>query len=145
MKKNLFSVFTLSVCILSACASSIDLQADVFSIGDSLKTPNELIDILPNDDINIIDVRTPDEFASGCVQNAKNIDVKSSDFLSKISTLDKEEFYLVYCRSGVRSAQAAEQMRKAGFTNIIELQGGISNWEESGYGLSYSCLSVRDF
>ena len=79
----------------------------------------------------VIDVRTADEFAAGHIAGAQNIDVEAADFASKISTLDKTTPYLVYCRSGRRSAIAAEQMAKAGFTDIVD-GGGMADLVAAG-------------
>lgn len=139
---RLISIFVSSLFILSACASSADMKTDVFSANNSVMAPNEINRIL-NDktigDLQIIDVRTPAEFAAGCLPGAKNIDIKSPDFSSQIGALDKNGSYLVYCKSGVRSDQAATQMKQAGFNNIIQLKGGITAWATAGYSLSYDC------
>jgi rhodanese-related sulfurtransferase len=79
----------------------------------------------------IIDVRTPAEFAAGHVAGALNIDVEAGDFAEKIATLDKEAPYLLYCRSGRRSAIAAEEMAKAGFTDIVD-GGGMADLVAAG-------------
>ena len=76
----------------------------------------------------IIDARTPEEFQQGHIPGAQNIDVKSSDFDTLISTLDKSRPVAVYCRSGRRSKMAAERLVSAGF-NVVELDGGILSWE----------------
>ena len=68
----------------------------------------------------VIDVRTPTEFAAGHIAGAQNIDVEAADFASRIASLDKKASYLVYCRSGRRSAIAADQMAAAGFTDIVD-------------------------
>jgi len=68
----------------------------------------------------LIDVRTPAEFASGHLEGADNIDVQSSDFAAKVSQLPKDAPYVVYCRSGNRSAAAIEQMQSLGFTNLLD-------------------------
>jgi rhodanese-related sulfurtransferase len=68
----------------------------------------------------VIDVRTPSEFAAGHLAGAQNIDVEATDFGSRIASLDKKASYLVYCRSGRRSAIAAAQMAAAGFTSIVD-------------------------
>jgi phage shock protein E len=68
----------------------------------------------------VIDVRTPAEFAAGHIAGAQNIDVEAADFASRIASLDKKASYLVYCRSGRRSAIAADQMAAAGFTDIVD-------------------------
>jgi rhodanese-related sulfurtransferase len=79
----------------------------------------------------VIDVRTPAEYAAGHIAGAKNIDVEAGDFAAKISTLDKKAAYLVYCRSGRRSAIAADEMAKAGFTDIVD-GGGMADLVAAG-------------
>lgn len=74
----------------------------------------------------ILDVRTPDEFTSGHIKNAVNIDFYAADFKTKLDNLDKSKPYAVYCRSGNRSAQAVTIMKQLGFKNIVELKGGIA-------------------
>ncbi|MBU0667950.1 rhodanese-like domain-containing protein [Patescibacteria group bacterium] len=118
------------------------MKADVFAANNPLIAPSEINRILTDKTINnlqIIDVRTPSEFAVGCLPGAKNIDLKSPDFLSQIGELDKNGYYLVYCKSGVRSDQAATEIKQAGFNNIIQLKGGITGWTTAGYSLSYNC------
>lgn len=68
----------------------------------------------------VIDVRTPAEYAAGHIAGAQNIDVEAGDFAAKIAPLDKGAAYLVYCRSGRRSAIAADQMASAGFKDIVD-------------------------
>lgn len=77
----------------------------------------------------IVDVRTPNEFVNGHLQNAINIDWNSDDFQSKIKEIDKEKPVFVYCLSGGRSATAAENMRKNGFKEVYELDGGLIKWK----------------
>lgn len=76
----------------------------------------------------IIDVRTPGEFSKGHLVNAKNIDWNGNDFEKQISTFDKSKPVFVYCLSGGRSAAAASLMRKQGFKEVYELDGGIMKW-----------------
>ncbi len=71
----------------------------------------------------IIDVRTPEEFASGHVEGAVNINLESAEFTDLIGQLDPAGTYFVYCRSGNRSTQAAEYMASVGFTNVTNLGG----------------------
>lgn len=80
----------------------------------------------------IIDVRTPEEFAAGHVPGAVNLDVQSPQFAEQIAALDPQAgTYLIYCRSGNRSAVAAEQMRTAGLT--VADGGGLSDMEAAGW------------
>jgi rhodanese-related sulfurtransferase len=64
----------------------------------------------------VIDVRTPDEFAAGHVEGAELIDIQDAGFADRIAALDPATTYVVYCRSGNRSATAATEMRAAGLT-----------------------------
>lgn len=77
----------------------------------------------------LLDVRTPEEFATGHLRGATNIDWNSSSFETEIKKLDKNKPVLIYCRSGRRSAAAADKMRSIGFTKVIELEGGILDWQ----------------
>lgn len=79
-------------------------------------------------DYIVIDVRTPEEFEAGHVPGASVVDVKSPDFSQKIGELDKDKEYLVYCRSGNRSAKALKIMQDAGFTNAHNVEGGYLAW-----------------
>ncbi|MCU0263799.1 MAG: rhodanese-like domain-containing protein [Candidatus Nanopelagicales bacterium] len=72
----------------------------------------------------IVDVRTPGEYAAGHMAGAVNIDVESPDFGAQIAGLPKDTQYAVYCRSGRRSALATDQMAAAGFTALVNLEGG---------------------
>jgi len=128
MKKIIILIGALF--LLTACASSGDMKADVLSANVGVESM---------DGVQIIDVRSSDEFKSGCLSGAQNVDVQSTDFTEKISKLDKNSTYLVYCRSGRRSSQAVELMKNAGFTNVKELNGGILNWQEQGNELSQNC------
>ena len=69
----------------------------------------------------VIDVRDATEFASGHVQGATNLNVENGDLAAAFAGLDKGAAYSVYCRSGRRSAIAADLMAKAGFANVTDL------------------------
>lgn len=84
----------------------------------------EAVDLL--DGRTVIDVRRPDEFATGHIVGALNINVEDAAFDSQIAELDKDAPYLLYCRSGRRSALAAEKMSQAGFTDIIDAGGFLA-------------------
>lgn len=76
----------------------------------------------------IVDVRTPEEYKEGHIKNAMNIHLYDKDFKDRIAELDKEERVYVYCKVGGRSASAVEIMKANGFTNIVELDGGMDAW-----------------
>jgi phage shock protein E len=77
-------------------------------------------------DAIIIDVRTPEEFAAGHLDGALLYNVQDPAFDAKIADLDPSIPYVVYCRSGNRSAQAVERMKAAGFTDLTDL-GSLEN------------------
>ncbi len=79
-------------------------------------------------DYKILDVRTPQEQAGGMIAGAKGIDVTAPDFAEKVAKLDKDETYLVYCKSGGRSTRACQIMSEQGFEDIYNLQGGYTAW-----------------
>lgn len=80
-------------------------------------------------DAEIIDVRTPEEFSQGYIEDAKLINIQdSSVFMEEIEKLPKDKNYYVYCRSGKRSEMACQIMNKAGISNAFNLEGGILDW-----------------
>ncbi|MFZ0530322.1 MAG: rhodanese-like domain-containing protein [Propionicimonas sp.] len=80
----------------------------------------------------ILDVRTAEEFASGRLPGAVNLDVESADFTARLADLDPAKSYAVYCRSGNRSKAAMTTMSSAGFTHLFDLAGGIGAWKSAG-------------
>jgi phage shock protein E len=82
---------------------------------------------------HLLDVRTPDEFAAGHIGGAINIDYESADFGQNIDKLDKNAYYIVYCRTGARSSAASAIMLKDGFIHIVNMTGGITEWMTKGF------------
>jgi rhodanese-related sulfurtransferase len=76
----------------------------------------------------ILDVRTHEEFSTGFIEKAVNIDYTAEDFKEQLVKLDKDSIYLVYCQAGGRSRRAMELMRELGFKRTYNLSGGISLW-----------------
>lgn len=91
--------------------------------------PQQFKKLLLLDEIQLVDVRTSEEFNAGHIEDAINIDVNQSNFKTKVSRLDKSKPVLVYCRSGKRSDNAAEILKEMGFTKIVALEGGMISWE----------------
>jgi len=81
----------------------------------------------------IVDVRTSQEFNSGHIIDATNIDFYSDDFSDKLEIVRKDVPIYVYCRSGGRSSSAADKMEKLGFTKVYNMIGGIGSWQSEGY------------
>ncbi len=77
-----------------------------------------------------IDVRTAQEYDAGHIPGAVLIDVNSDSFDEMIKKLDKNAVYVVYCRSGIRSARASERMNSFGIKNVYNVSGGFGAWQE---------------
>lgn len=86
-------------------------------------------DSISHKKVQLIDVRTPEEYAEKHIQYAENIDFFSEEFNSKFDHLDKQQPVYIYCRSGNRSKRAADKLSAMGFEKIFDLKGGISNYE----------------
>ncbi|WP_196895151.1 rhodanese-like domain-containing protein [Aureivirga marina] len=100
-----------------------------------------IVDITPEqlkkdqeEDIQIVDVRTPEEFKEGHVTGAKNINVFDDNFVKEMETqYKKDEPLYLYCRSGARSMKAAKMLKKAGYTKIYNVDGGFLAWKSKNY------------
>ena len=124
--KLFFITFIYLSIILSSCQAQTSkniqlLEAPAFA--EKIKnTPNA----------QILDVRTPQEFAGDHIENAKNINWLNADFATNAATLNNTKPVFVYCKAGSRSNKAAAKLEEMGFTNIYDLQGGILKWEAAG-------------
>ncbi len=126
MKKLIASFAALILlvgCSSTGSATTVNLNVSEFS--QKITEP----------DVIILDVRTPEEFASGHIEGALNIDFNSGDFANEITRLNPSETYAIYCRSGNRSGQAASIMHKAGFHDVSNLNGGVIDWTNAGLPL----------
>ena len=86
---------------------------------------------IENKDVQLIDVRTPEEFKEGHVDGALNIDYYSQGFETQFSKLDKEKPVYLYCRSGFRSNESAKKLAKMGFKTLYDLEGGFLNYNKN--------------
>lgn len=82
---------------------------------------------ITREEMQLVDVRTAEEYAEGHIPNAVNMDVKGAEFEAQIATLDPSRPVAMYCRGGRRSKVAAEKAAKAGF-EVVELNEGILSW-----------------
>lgn len=80
----------------------------------------------------VLDVRTPEEYAAGHLHGAVLLNFRSPDFTNQLARLDKTKTYLVHCAAGGRSAKACEKMHTLGFSRIVNLEGGLTAWQEAG-------------
>ena len=116
---------------LAACGSDSDSGSDAGEPSPG----EEAAAVALESDRTVIDVRTPQEYDAGHVEGAELIDIQGPDFSDQVAALDTEGEYVVYCRSGNRSAAAAAQMEAAG---LDVLDGGglddmvAAGWPEAG-------------
>lgn len=94
----------------------------------TLLSPADFKEHIEKSKVQLIDVRTPNEYKSGYIKNAKNIDFYSPSFVSDIGKLNTEKPIYLYCRSGMRSRQASKKIKALGFTEIYDLKGGYLKW-----------------
>lgn len=119
-----YSTLLLFVALFfSACSSNGGNPVlDAKSFSEKLKAaPNAVL----------LDVRTPEEFSKEYIEGALLADWNSNDFQRRIDAIDKNAPVFVYCLSGGRSSSAAAAMRKQGFTEVYELQGGMLKWKSA--------------
>lgn len=83
-------------------------------------------------DLVVLDVRTREEFDAGHIDGAIVIDVRQDDFDDRVAELDRDVPYVVYCRTGNRSARATAIMSELGFTDLTEITDGIVGWVAAG-------------
>ncbi len=95
---------------------------------DSIKLEPKVFQTEIAEEVQLVDVRTPKEFAQGHIENALNINYFSENFKDSLSVLNKDKPVYIYCRSGKRSAKSVSKFKEAGFDTIYELEGGMLNW-----------------
>ena len=112
-KKLLYFIISLSLLFIFSCSKKPYDNINLKKALDLMSKSTNLV---------LLDVRTPEEYIGGSAPNSINIDVLNTDFKSKIDLLDKNKEYIVYCRSGNRSAIASSIMATNGFLHVYNLQ-----------------------
>lgn len=97
-----------------------------------LISANDFEQKMAENDGQVIDVRTPKEFSAGHINGAVNMHVYDKDFEQRVDKLEKDKPVYIYCKVGGRSAEAVEILKAKGFTEIIELEGGMDAWNDAG-------------
>jgi len=121
MKLKFISLLLLSILFISCNGqtSSAVNTIDAKSFAEKLKT---------NENPQLLDVRTPEEYSVDHIGNAKNVNWNGDDFVAKVNSYDKSKPIFVYCKIGGRSTQAANKLAELGFKEIYNLNGGIMKW-----------------
>ncbi len=122
--------FAIYVIVMSTCA----MQASSCTLNDnivSISAP-EFEKEIKSDSVQLVDVRTPQEYAEGHIDGALNINVQSDNFkVLAQRELSKDSTVFVYCLSGRRSLDATEILTKLGY-KVVNLKGGIIEWKDDG-------------
>jgi thioredoxin len=111
--------FIISSCHSQTAVQTIDVTAYSKKINETPKA-------------QILDVRTPEEYTTGHIENSDNVNWLSDSFALRTDKYDKSKPVFVYCKSGGRSIKAANKLAELGFTNIYNLDGGMLKWEAAG-------------
>lgn len=130
----ILSVLLATAAILTAgCAEESEAPTQTIEDVTTEEAFNLIQENKSNPNFIIVDVRTPQEFAEGHIENAINIDFRSDAFKDEIGNLDRTRKYLLYCRSGNRSRGALSVMTELGFKEVYHLSAGIIGWAKAEY------------
>ena len=94
--------------------------------------PEQLAQRVDAGEVQLLDVRTRAEWKASHIEGAINVDFKGPGFKEELAKLDRDQPYLLHCRSGNRSSSAKPVFTELGFKVIYHLDGGIIAWEEAG-------------
>ena len=117
--KLLLPVLALLFCSFTTITAQTKVEVNSKQVNSMLQKDKKWI---------ILDVRSAEEFNSGHIKGAVNIDIRQPDAFSKIDKLNKNAKYIVHCRTNHRSGMAVEHMMQSGFKNIYQMMDGWSGW-----------------
>jgi len=127
------ALIVVAITLITAVALSAGMgQRSATAASPQLISANEYVAQFENGGQQhvLIDVRTPEEFASGHIAGAINIPVE--EIGARLDEIPRDVPVVLYCRSGNRSAQAARILDGGGFEQVYDL-GGIIDWVAAGY------------
>lgn len=117
----------LVLIICASCQSKTEQESPIAKI----VTAKELqVLIKDNADLQLVDVRTDKEYASGHLPESVLIDYYKSDFKSQLAKLEKDKPIAVYCALGGRSSSALKILKSMGFREAYDLAGGFTDWQK---------------
>lgn len=120
MKKLILLTIFFTVSLLSQ--AQVDPQSTILNSA-------AFKDSISQKKVQLIDVRTPQEYQDGHIRDAVNIDFFSDDFSEDFKQFDKQQPIYIYCKSGNRSGKAAKKLSDMGFEKIYDLKGGFSHYK----------------
>jgi rhodanese-related sulfurtransferase len=143
MRRSAFVLTAAALALASCGGSSESSEAEPASSDAAAEQPTAgLATVSPDaaaavieadpDGLVVLDIRTPEEFAEGRLDDAVLVDFYDPDFADQLAELDPDAPYVLYCRSGNRSGEALEIMDDLGFNSVSNVDGGILAWAEAG-------------
>lgn len=123
------AVLIMGIFILQLTACGQKNSSEVSAVVENVSA-QDFYKKMKDKDVVVVDVRTPMETKQGKIPGALEIDFYADDFKEQINRLDKNKAVMVYCRSGGRSAKAAEIMKEMGFKKIVNLENGFMEWQK---------------
>jgi rhodanese-related sulfurtransferase len=126
------NIFLIAIVLISAGA----LLWPALTQRGKRSNPQDITMLINRGKTTILDVRDTKEFAAGHLADAKNIPLAELD--QRIGELDKfkNRSVIVVCKSGARASAAAAKLGKAGFADVVNLDGGIAAWQKAGLPLA---------
>jgi rhodanese-related sulfurtransferase len=114
-------------------AAKLAYEMTPFSLKGLLVDKRETSCGLKPSEVLVLDVRSTEDYAKGHIPGAKNIPL--ADLPAKLSTLPKDKTLVTYCGNitCALAPKAAYKLAEAGFTNVMELFGGIQTWQDKGF------------
>ena len=137
MKNIPVIIVAFMLMILNGCLKDTSTKKDANLESVDAKAAYQIIqNNLNNPDFIIVDVRTPEEYSEGHINNSININYTSDKFGDQVKSLNRNKEYIIYCRSGRRSAEALKVFKDLGFKKIYNIKEGIVSWTSSGLPVS---------
>jgi len=128
--KNYYIYFFIPV-LLIGTFSSCSPQQNTQKVIDGKVSLQQFKTKLSNvSNPQLIDVRTPGEVEGGTIEGATNMDFNAQTFESQLNTLNKNQPVFIFCQSGGRSGQSYSIMKKMGFSEVYDLEGGYMEWSK---------------
>ena len=130
--KNHFTLLLVSLFFFASCGSenNNDNSGEASGIMERMNVAQFQEKLATTDNPQLIDVRTPEEYAQGTIHNAVNMNFHADGFETNLNTLDKSKPVFVFCQAGGRSLKSAKKMQALGFKEVYELEVGYSGWEQ---------------
>jgi len=122
------------IAVIPSCSSQSTTENPIKNV--DVDTARDLV--AQDETVIVLDVRTPKEYVIGHIEGSLNINIAEADFSARVSKLDRDKTYIVHCSANVengRSAKSLEIMSSLGFHKLLNMEGGIAAWEQSGHPL----------